>query len=96
MITPERIAELKALCEKAQDGPWEAGLERLGDPDKRKIWQCSLQVASTSSIWTAREAQEANAAFIAAARTALPELLEAYEALLLEKDSGEVRGDRGA
>lgn len=60
---------------KHTPGPWDAGLERMGDPDKRKIWATSLQVASAASMWISQEVQEANARLIAAA----PEMLEALK-----------------
>lgn len=65
---------------KFTPGPWVAGLERMGQPDKRKIWAISLQVASAQSIWIPQEVQEANARLIAAA----PELYEALKACQLQ------------
>lgn len=50
MVTKERIAELRALCEAATPGPW---------------------IAADECILIAEDAT-----FIAAARTALPELLD--------------------
>jgi len=62
---------------KFTPGPWEAGLARMNEPDKRNIWAVSLQVASAKSPWLKQEVQEANANLIAAA----PEMYEALKAV---------------
>ena len=60
-MTPERIAELRALANAATPGPWEP--RWLQYPD------CTIALGSE------------DAAFIAAARTALPEALLEIERL---------------
>lgn len=80
-ITPEWIASLKALCEKASKGPWHAGRDYtadipiVGNPDTLEF--ATLNIQHEPFGW---RQQDANAAFIAAARDALPVLLEAFEA----------------
>jgi hypothetical protein len=69
-MTPERIAELRALAESAVPGPWEVGEDSSWD-----------DVVSRGGFiaYGARS----NAPFIAAARTALPEALKEIEILRL-------------
>jgi hypothetical protein len=74
-MTDERIRELKKLCEEATSGPWvQRGSDRkiVGNDDK------GICVCQTPNMWGFGSLDEThnNAAFIAAARTALPELLE--------------------
>jgi hypothetical protein len=69
-MTPERIAELRALAEQATPGPWQA---IHGEGDKQG-W-ISAPDATVCDMWT----PNATADFIAAARTALPEALDAIE-----------------
>ena len=90
-MTDQRIAELRALSEKATPGPWRdqkqcdgaymhIGSEQGGD------WVASISLPSgpyyehKEGRYTEDQQVEINAAFIAAARTALPELLDALEA----------------
>ncbi len=77
MITPERIQELKMLCENATEGPWQesqSGLyeNRVADLDTTFIY---------SEVRVEIDNQENNAALIAAARTAVPELIAEVERL---------------
>lgn len=72
-MTPDRLAELKRLCEAATPGPWEANMDQ--------VW---------CDGWLADVHRDENAAFIAAARTALPGLIAEVERLtdeLAERDS---------
>lgn len=75
MITPERIAEIKARAERATKGPWEA--ERDGDrvyvvaPSQHYFTGCY-------AVLQAREPEadfEANVLFAAHARQDIPDLL---------------------
>ncbi len=68
---------------KFTPGPWECGLERMEEPDKRLIWAVSLQVASTKSIWISQEIQEANALLISAA----PDMYAALKVAITVIDS---------
>lgn len=70
--TPERVAETKALCEAATPGPWLRSNEyrRLvfADTKDGSGWFTVAEIPSLKA--------DANAAFIAAARTALPDALD--------------------
>jgi hypothetical protein len=77
-MTPDRRAQWKQLAERALPGPWTAGPENgelAGDPDDP--W-----VVFGLSFWVSISSNDtkADAEFIAAARTAVPELLDALEA----------------
>ena len=71
-MTPERIAELRALCDAATPGPWviedclgfTASIVRTGP--------------GVADFMQARTVEDNR--FVAAARTALPEALDALEA----------------
>lgn len=78
-MSPERIAELRALCNaKVTPGPWEAHGDSVIASHPTNLDQAP--VVHTDGFWFPREAG-ANARFIAAARTALPELLDEIERL---------------
>ena len=68
-MTPERRAELKRLCEAATEGPWETDDCHVFADDGRALLAYLRPIPSMQD-------RDANAAFIAAARTALPELLD--------------------
>ena len=74
-MTPERLAELEALAEKATPGEWSAR-----DNAVKVVWtnpqgkRCTAYVAECNS---ATEDNPAHAKLIAAARTAIPELIAA-------------------
>ena len=75
-MTPERIAELRAFVEKAAPGPWT--YKRYGVPGtfaKTSLDSGKIFVAGIDHI------REEDVAFIAAARIALPEALDAIEQL---------------
>lgn len=83
MITPERIQELRELCEKATPEPWcrDRGCN-VCNQDGEDI-ACAIDDRDQcSSVW-ARSHEEAgeNLAFIAASRTAIPLLLDEVERL---------------
>ncbi len=61
--------KLKALCDAATPGPW-VSLESLSGP----LW-----IVEDDDIVLAREIQQRNAEFIAAARTEMPKLIERIE-----------------
>ena len=68
-ITPDDIAELERLCDAATEGPW-----ITGNP---KSLEFSIVHNRSGRAWelARRISRETDAAFIAAARTALPRLL---------------------
>lgn len=79
-LTDELIAEALKLCDAATPGPWMSRTE-IGHPGVVAVarpesfdWVCSMQVSNTP-----RFAQDA--AFIAAARTLLPQALRELKAL---------------
>ena len=83
-MTPTRIAELRALCAAATAGPWEVDgdgrdvcgfRERLGGASGRPPYEI------TENNGFMRNDMAADAAFIAGARTALPEALDEIERL---------------
>lgn len=71
--TPEELAAWRALCEKATAGPWTS--EGLCLSDSSRGTFISDEQFYPWVAWT-----EADAAFCAAARTALPRLIDALEA----------------
>jgi hypothetical protein len=78
VVKSERIAELRALAEKATPGPWQRNGVR-----KRVLDEDSIVVATVDGkgwafipIGKDEPGAIADAAFIAAARTALPEALD--------------------
>jgi hypothetical protein len=81
-VTPERIAELWALCDAATPGPWtfeclDAGSDE--DDASGGCWQVPEPLVTASSEGDYLNGR--NAWFIAAARTALPEALDEIERL---------------
>jgi len=77
MMTPDRIAELRALAEAATPGPWMARsmmnvvtVDPVDGISHYDIAECE---------WGPNMQKQANAGYIAAARTALPEALDAIE-----------------
>ncbi len=78
----ERIAELRALAAVAAPGPWEIHPSKGGDPVVVCVVEkFGLSVGATEpdSEWGVFHRQDA--AFIVAARTALPEALDEVEVL---------------
>lgn len=76
-LTPERIAELRALAEKAVPGPWRVG--------EGPTWDDVMAGDGDLSGFVAYSARY-NAPFIAAARTALPEALDYIDVLNSQVD----------
>lgn len=85
-LTDERLEELKRICEAATGGLWAA---QLIDEAAHEIWiegsgfYCRRYPPHTYKPERLRELI-ANAEFIAAARTALPELIAEVERLRME------------
>lgn len=76
MISQEELDRLLALCQAATPGPWESHATQIsGRPyvalprEEGEPWGATL-------VFGSNEAHKDNAAFIAAARTALPTVLE--------------------
>ena len=79
-MKPERIAELRELCDKATPGEW----EKKYDTNLVYAGRLVANAGGYSDSARTRETRlqnDANAAFIAAARTAVPELLDELERL---------------
>lgn len=72
-MTDLDLPALKELCEAATEGPWHANLKKWGDED------CDWEILVANG-WNPAMNKE-NATFIAAARTALPQLIEKIEEL---------------
>lgn len=83
-MTPERRAELRALCDAATAGPWTM------DEEFFSLWSDSLLLAATESSGLTFTDDKANARFIAAARTELPTALDALDAA--DRTLAELRG----
>ncbi len=66
-MTDERLAELERLADAATPGPWEPLTPASGK------WVCSLAPGAIGMAW--RRNHTNDAAFVAAARTAIPELI---------------------
>lgn len=83
-VTPERVAELRALADAATPGPWEYGTAMccpdMGWVDGPSGRVCGLATKSTHGM----NAEDAE--FCAASRTALPEALDEIERLRAEND----------
>lgn len=82
-MTPDDIKRLRALCEQAtQPGPWTVNVNDIGkDGDGHCV------VLDAHGMWVADCGNApADAAFIAAARSALPQLLDECESLRRERD----------
>ena len=92
-LTEEKIAELRALCEKATPGPWVAGRPDMATIvdgiDSKWIYAPNDQYCAVASGRIDGEWDEvmANAQLIAAARTALPDLLSDLEEARRERDA---------
>ena len=108
-MSPEERAELRALAEAATAGPWEAQV--LGS-EGYAVRAEPIPVGKGSMTRRPRVARcghedwdtdKANAAFIAAARTAVPALLDALDErdcgaagcrAIADRDAEEARADR--
>lgn len=75
-MTPKRIAELRALCEKATPGPWYESMTYTPSVFPKD---------STTAV--AFDLLKTDMNFIAAARTAVPELLDEIERVQKQRDT---------
>lgn len=73
MITPSQLAEDKALCEKAAEGPWHTG--HIGEFDN------TSDVDGPDGQLICEVTGSANATLIIRSRTALPAYIEEVEKL---------------
>lgn len=74
-MTPERLAEIRAACEAATPGPWEADLSPGSDPDEGYpnhgwVWPSKTYSDSSGDYMLWEDVQ-----FCVLARSAIPELL---------------------
>lgn len=93
-MTPDDIAKLRALCEQATTGPWKTkAIAQLDDAPHGLVicaaesyeWGEQIADAYYNTPWSDKRSAQ-NAAFIAAARSALPALLAECEVLRRERD----------
>lgn len=73
-----KLEDLKRLCDEATPGPW-ADISNNRDIDAMVIWSTGPE-DELKHYATYQECTNADAAFIAAARTYLPKLIAAAEA----------------
>ena len=93
-LTPARRAELVRLCEAATPGPWQTE-----ERHTRNVYSddaTGSMVAACKCDYTSRPVveEEAHAAFIAAARTALPEALAEVDRLTALSSDERRRAER--
>jgi hypothetical protein len=87
MIDQTQIEEWRKLCENATPPPWKLwAASVLHDPVGDSNIETALKVADTYCIRECKHTTH-DAQFIAAARTAMPQLLDEIERLSLECDS---------
>jgi len=79
-ITPETLALWKRLADEACPGPWEIRYRELDNHEQAKIWAENYGWLITRGDLP-RAYHDPSMAFIAAARTAVPALIDAYEKL---------------
>jgi len=84
MTTQEQRAEWSALAQAATPGEWYAERVQFKDTDAMCIENKDWRVAT---LYPPLENRAADAAFIAAARTAVPQLLADVDALTQERDA---------
>lgn len=76
--TPAELAAWRALCEQATPEPWQYVM--LADHDAQVTYAC-IRIGDEVQRIGLRKKDEEDARFIAAARTALPRLLDECERL---------------
>lgn len=81
-MTAAELAALKALADAATPGPWEAGEYNRVTADGRHILKCRDQYDGVRLA--IHDNANADAAFIAAARDAVPELVAEVDRLRAE------------
>ncbi len=79
-MTPERLAKIKQLCDEATPGPWNS------DEEAEYIFSDGDMVAEIRGIGAYLHTQN-NAAFIAASREIVPELIAEVELLQAIRES---------
>jgi hypothetical protein len=92
-MTPEREKELRELCEKATPGDWSMWQSPDG-PTVKIVWRNKENLRCTTFFGPFREADDAR--FVAAARTAIPELLDEIERLTVDRDAAISRAEKAA
>jgi len=96
-MSKEELERLKGLCDAATDGPWvqmdaenngTLGIEWVSQPHKGPEWYDEIAICGELTRCTMRHRyvsedyqRKANAAFIAASRTAVPALIAEVERL---------------
>lgn len=101
-MTEEKIAELRKLCDEATQEPWNAHDCYIPNNSEMTLdrYKCSRTLTSfnyhvIADVWGA-DRMQANIDFIAAARTAIPELLDEIERLKKENKRMDENLDRMA
>ena len=91
MLTPEKIAEARRLCEAATPGPW-----RMSEDNALETVDCIIVVCAEwdygdddSTLYVSNE----DAEFIVAARQLVPELLDTLEAETKRADNLQIDFD---
>ena len=87
-MTPERIGELKRLCEQATPGPWALG-DDYNDQRTLYVGEEWIAILPHQCVASIEEQRDKDAAFIAAARTALPDCIEALKAERVRAEAAE-------
>ena len=80
-LTPEEIAEAERLCQEATPGPWDERIKR----EKTHIWMGTSKKPIVDVCGLYGKESDANAAFIASARSLIPRLLAQVKALTAER-----------
>lgn len=80
-MTTEEIARLRALCEKATEAPWSYYAADEATPSRADIVYSGGHPTFTGSFSVGEMHHPKDRAFIAAARTALPAVLDEIERL---------------
>lgn len=86
-MTKDELQTLRGLCERAVSGPWHTQPDGAG---MTEVYSDKLQ-RDGLDIGVAGDLREHDAAFIAAARTALPALIDRVEELERERDEARNR-----
>ena len=78
-MTPARIAELRALADAATPRPWIVHVDSTSEPTVAYEEVTSADGRDTRTTVVARDTTPADGRFIIAARSAIPELLDAID-----------------
>lgn len=91
-MTPARLAELRRLCEAATSGPWKANCGTGAASVSSKAAGCAVYInVRTVEIDDTVKRWQADATFIATARTAVVEPLDEVERLNKELNGAKAR-----